>query len=294
LKGGNLRGILCMLTAVAVLAVMDAVMKALGTRYPPFEIACLRGLMSIPFVLAWVYTRHRGFSTLIRVRWGLQLGRGLLAVVMLGAFIYGLTALPISEAYALFFVAPLLIAALSAPLLGEEVDGRRWSAILAGFLGVLIVLRPGLSKVGAGSLAILAAACCYSLNAIAVRVLGRTDSTAAMTFWFVTLLGLGAGMLALPAWRPVETEDIVWLLVLGATGSAGQFLLTEAFRRTPASVVAPFDYTALLWAVLLDRLVFGVLPDWVVFAGAGVIVLSGLYLVNRERFPLPVTFSQPR
>lgn len=294
MKSENLKGILCMLAAMAVLSLMDAIMKTLGTRYPPFQVACLRGLTSIPFVLVWVYARHRGFATLVRVRWVWQLSRGLLAIFMLGAFIFGLSSLRLSEAYTLFFVAPLLIATLSAPLLGEKVELRRWIAILVGFLGVLIVLRPGFGEIGWGSVAILWAAFCYSLNAVGVRILGRTDSTAAMTFWFVTLIGLGAGLLALPAWRPVGLGDGLHLVALGATGSAGQFLLTEAFRRSPVSVVAPFEYAALLWAVLLDLLLFGGLPDWVVFAGAGVIILSGLYLANRERSTMPPAAPVPR
>ncbi|GAB4220447.1 MAG: DMT family transporter [Acidobacteriota bacterium] len=285
----NITGILYMVAAVAVLAVMDAVMKVLGSRYPAFQVACLRGLMSIPFVLLWVYVRDRSLTTLVRVRWRFHLFRGALAILMLSCFIFGLRSLPLSEAYALFFVAPLLVTALSALLLGETVGWRRWVAVSAGFGGVLIVLRPGVVEFNWGAVAVLFGAACYAFNAITVRVLGRTDSTAGMTFWFTSLLGLGAGVLAFPGWTPLLGGDFGWLLALGLTGSVGQYLLTESFRRAEVSVVAPFEYSALFWALLLDLVVFGVLPGAAVWIGAGVIIASGLYLVRRERSPQPMT-----
>lgn len=285
----NVVGILYMLAGVAVLSLMDGIMKVLGTRYSPFQVACLRGLMSMPFILAWVYTRDRSLTTLFRVRWRVHLLRGALAILMLSAFIYGIRRLPLSEAYSLFFVAPLLVTALSAAWLKEQVGARRWIAVSVGFGGVLIVLRPGLVAFNWGAVAVLVAAACYALNAITVRILGRTDSTAGMTFWFTSLLGVGAGLLAFPGWTPIQLGDTGWLLGLGITGSVGQYLLTESFRRVPVSVVAPFEYSALFWALVLDLAMFKVLPDHIVFVGAAVIIASGLYLVHRERAPQPIT-----
>lgn len=288
MRHDNLAGILFMLGATASLSLMDAAMKELGGSYPPLQVACLRGLVSLPFIIAWVYYRERGFATLLRVRWRWHLARGVLAVLMLTSFIYAISRMPLSEAYTLFFIAPLLITALSMPLLGERVDGRRWLAILIGFGGVLIVLRPGFDTVGLGAVAVLTGAGCYALNAISVRILGRTDSTAAMTFWFTALLALGAGVLALPGWQAMRFADTGWLALMGLTGAIGQFLLTEAFRRAPVSVVAPFEYAALFWGVLLDLVIWRALPGLPVFAGAAVIVGSGLYLLRRERRPQPV------
>jgi drug/metabolite transporter (DMT)-like permease len=237
----------------------------------------------VPFVLAWVYARDRSLRTLVRVRWRLHMFRGLLAILLLGTLIYGLRALPLSEAYALFFVAPLMVTAMSAILLGESVGPRRWIAVSVGFGGVLIVLRPGWVEFNWGAAAVLAAAGFYALNAVTVRVLGRTDSTGSMTFWFTSLAGVGGGVLAYSAWTPVLADHLWLLVVMGLTGSAGQFLLTESFRRAPISLVAPFEYSALAWALLLDWGLFGVLPERIVYVGATVIVLSGLYLVHRER-----------
>jgi drug/metabolite transporter (DMT)-like permease len=274
-----------MLLAMATLSVMDAAMKQLTSHYPPIQVAALRGLVSLPFVAAWVYWRERNFATLIRVRWRWHLARGVLAVLMLTSFIYAIGSMPLSEAYTLFFVAPLMITALSVPLLKESVGWRRWLAVLAGFGGVLIVLRPGFVAVNLTAIAVLVSAACYALNAISVRILGRTDSTAAMSFWFVTMVAIGAGLLALPDWQPLRPADAGWLIAMGVTGALGQVFITEAFKCAPVSVIAPFEYSTLFWGVLLDLVLWGVLPGAAVFAGAAVIVGSGLYLIHRERKP---------
>jgi drug/metabolite transporter (DMT)-like permease len=284
-RSENLRGIVLMLLAMAALSVMDATMKQLVGHYSPIQVAALRGLVSLPFVIAWVYYRERTFRTLFRVRWRWHLARGVLAVVMLTSFIYAISGMPLSEAYTLFFVAPLMITALSVPLLKEHVDRRRWIAILTGFAGVLIVLRPGFVGMDLLAVAVLVGAVCYALNAISMRILGRTDSTAAMSFWFIAMVGVGAGALALPDWQPVRMSDTAWLIGMGVTGALGQLLITEAFKCAPVSIIAPFEYSTLFWGVLLDLILWGDLPGPPVFVGAVVIVGSGLYLIHRERRP---------
>jgi drug/metabolite transporter (DMT)-like permease len=278
-----------MLLAMAALSVMDAAMKQLVGYYSPLQVAALRGLVSLPFVVAWVYWRERTFVTLFRVRWRWHLARGVLAVLMLTSFVYAISGMPLSEAYTLFFVAPLMITAMSVPLLKETVDRRRWIAILAGFGGVLIVLRPGFVGLDLMAVAVLIGATCYALNAISVRILGRTDSTAAMSFWFMAMLAVGAGLLALPDWQPLRITDAGWLIGMGVTGALGQLLITEAFKCAPVSVIAPFEYSTLFWGVLLDLVLWGDLPGPIVFVGAAVIVASGLYLIHRERAPPLVT-----
>src|SRR5690606_1277828 len=274
-----------MLLAMAALALMDATMKQLVGHYSPLQVAALRGMVSLPFVVAWVYWRERTFRTLFQVRWRWHLARGVLAVLMLTSFIYAISGMPLSEAYTLFFVSPLLITALSVPFLKESVDLKRWIAVLVGFGGVLVVLRPGFVSMTLLSVAVLVAATCHALNAISVRILGRTDSTAAMSFWFIAMIAVGAGALSLPDWQPVRSSDALWLVGMGVTGALGQLLITEAFKSAPVSVVAPFEYSTLFWGVLLDLAIWGDLPGPLVFAGAAVIVGSGLYLIHRERKP---------
>jgi drug/metabolite transporter (DMT)-like permease len=284
-RSENLRGIVLMLLAMAALAAMDATMKQLVGHYSPIQVAALRGMVSLPFVVAWLYWRERTFVTLIHVRWGWHLARGVVAILMLTSFIYAISGMPLSEAYTLFFVAPLMITALSVPLLKETVDRRRWIAILVGFGGVIVVLRPGFVELNLMAVAVLVAATCYSLNAISVRILGRTDSTAAMSFWFIAMIAIGAGLLALPNWQPLRAGDTFWLIGMGVTGALGQLLITEAFKCAPVSVVAPFEYSTLFWGLLLDVALWGDLPGPIVYVGAAVIVGSGLYLIHRERRP---------
>lgn len=276
-----------MLLAMAALAAMDATMKELAGRYPALQVASLRGLVSLPFIVSWVLYSERSLKTFVRVRWGWQVARGLLGVLMLTSFIYAIGAMPLSEAYALFFIAPLFITAVSVPLLGEKVGPRRWVAVLVGFAGVLVMLRPGAVELNLATLAIVVTALCYALNAVSVRILGRSDSTASMSFWFIVVVAAVAGLLALPGWVPVRLDDAGWLAALGLTGALGQFWITAAFRCAPISVVAPFEYSTLFWGVVLDLAIWGELPPPIVFGGAAVIIGSGLYIIHRERAARP-------
>ncbi len=279
----HLRGILCMLVAVASLSLMDAGLKVLAASYPPMQVAALRGLSSLPLVLAWVAWTG-GFAPLFRVRWGLHVLRGLLSMLMLASFAFALRELPMAEAYSIFFVAPLLITALAVPLLGEQVGWRRWIAILIGLLGVLIVLRPSGDRVFTlGGIAVLVAAIGYAFSSIIVRVLARTDSTQSMVFWMLAMLSLFAVAGAWPHWMAIRTEHWIVLAGLALSGAIGQYAITEAFSHTPASVIAPFEYTALAWGMGLDWMLWHTLPDRMMLIGAGVIVASGLYLIHRER-----------
>jgi len=281
--GGHLRGVISMLVAVAAFALMDASMKVLAPHYSPMQITALRGLASLPLVLAWALI-DGGPRQLLHVRWPLHLLRGVLSVVMLGGFVFGLKELPLAEAYSLFFVAPLLITALAVPLLGEKVGWRRWTAIAVGLCGTLIVLRPtGAGMLTLGGLAVIVAATCYALSAITVRVLGRTDSTQSMVVWMLAMLTVFSLAFALPDWTPIRIEHWKPIAVLAITGAIGQYGITEAFRRAPASVVAPLEYTALVWGIGLDWFLWNTLPDRWMMMGAGVIVACGLYLLRRER-----------
>ena len=273
---------LLMLAAVALFALMDAGLKTLSAHYPPFQVAALRGLSSLPIVLAWALWTA-GPMALLRVRWPLHLLRGALGIAMMASFVYALKRLPLSTAYSIFFVAPLLITALSVPILGEHVGPRRWTAIGIGLLGVLVVLRPtGEGVLSMAGLAVLVAAAGYAVSAITVRVIARTDSTQAITFWLLALMALGAGVVALPDWVPLRAED-AWIIGgIGIAGALGQYTITEAFRLGEASLIAPLEYTALVWGVALDLALWGVLPDSVTWLGAAIIVASGLYLIRRE------------
>jgi len=289
----NVRAIAWMVAAVGVLSLMDAAMKWLAPHYPPLQVAAMRGAASLPLVLVWLALRG-GFRQVVAVRWGLQIARSAMSVLMLTCFVYAVRALPLADAYSIFFVSPLLITALSVPLLGERVDARRWAAIAVGLLGVLVVLRPtGAGTLTLAGLAALTAAACYSLSAIAVRVLGRTDSTESMMFWFTAMVAAGAGALAAPAWVALRPEHWPVLAVVAVTGAFGQYAVTEAFRRGEASVVAPFEYTAIGWGVGLDWALWSTLPQARMLAGAAIVIAAGLYLLQRERSRPPLEAEHP-
>ncbi|MYM70790.1 EamA family transporter [Duganella sp. FT109W] len=271
-----------MLIAVAMFSFMDTSMKLLSAHYPAMQVTALRSLSSLPLLCG--YMLYRGaFKTVLRVRWPMHVFRAVLGIAMLTTFAYGLKSLSLAEAYSIFFIAPALITALSVWVLKEHVVAGQWVAIAVGLLGVLVVLRPeGTGFLSLGGLAILAAAACYAVSAISARVLARTDSTESMMFWLLTLMAAGAVALSYNIWVPVRAEHGWILLALALSGFFGQLAITKAFSTGKASIVAPFEYTALAWGVAIDWLLWQALPDGYTLLGAGIIIASGVYLVRRE------------
>ena len=279
----NVKAGAIMLLAVGAFSFMDAGMKVLSSAYPPMQVASLRCLASLPLILVWVSLRG-GFRQLLRVRFGLHALRAAIGIMMLATFVYGLRRLPLSEAYSIFFVAPLLITVFAALILGERIDWQRWAAVAIGLAGVLIVLHPtGAGVATLAGLAVMTCAVGYALSAILVRILGRTDSTESMVFWVLTMMGAGATLLALPRWRPIQPQHWIAIGVVGVAGCLGQWAITEAFSIGEASFLAPFEYSALVWGLALDWTLWQTLPEARALAGAAVIVASGIYLIRRER-----------
>jgi len=271
-----------MLVAGLLFAIMDAAIKWIADSYSPFQVATLRSIAAMPPVLLWIILGGK-LGTLVRIHWPLHLVRGVIGVGVMVCFIYGLARMPLSTAYAIVFAAPLMITALAVPLLREKVGPSRWVAILVGLMGVLVVLRPGVSGVATGpGLVMLGAALFYALAAITVRKLAQRDSPEAMVFWFLLLLGVFAGAVAAFDWRPVQREHYLPIAVIGLTGSLAQVALTHAFRLGEASQIAPLEYAGLLWVVLLDLFIWNALPDAMTWVGAAIIVGSGIYLVHRD------------
>jgi drug/metabolite transporter (DMT)-like permease len=272
-----------MIAAVAAFSMMDALLKLLSAHYPPMQVAALRGVTSLPFTLLPVLVAGR-LADLRPRRWPMHVLRGALTVLVLGGFIYAVRVLSLANAYAVFLSAPIIVAALSVPVLKEHVNWRNWLAILVGLGGVLVILRPSASGLGSfGTLAALVGATAYACSVLAVRVLTRTDTTVSVVFWTVSLMTVFAGAVAAPGWVAIAHADWKWLLALGLLAATGQYLLTEAFRSAPPSIVAPFEYTALLWGVAIDRVVWHVLPSARICIGGAIVIASGLYLIWHER-----------
>jgi drug/metabolite transporter (DMT)-like permease len=283
IKQDRLAGMVSMLIGVASFSLMDASLKLLTAHYPSAQVAALRGLAALPVVFIWVLYAG-GAGQLLRVRWPLHLIRGVLSVFMMITFAFALKELSLARTYALFFVAPLLIAIFSIFMLGERVHRAQWLAIAIGFAGVLIVLRPdtGTAFGWVGTLAVLTTAVCYALSSVLVKIIGRTDSTPAMVFWMTCMLAVGATTLALPGWQPIHEEHYLLILGIAITGAIGQWGITEAFKRAPAASVAPLEYSGLAWVIMIDFAVWSVVPSWRTLAGAAVIIGCGLYLLRFE------------
>ncbi|MCW5321410.1 DMT family transporter [Verminephrobacter aporrectodeae subsp. tuberculatae] len=279
----NLRGIVAMLAAGGFFSLLDALLKTLSPSYPAMQVAALRGWTALPLVALYVLWRGNARG-LLRVRWSLHLLRGGLNVAMLALYAYALRELALAQAYTLFFIAPLLITALSTVVLRERVRAAHWSAIVLGMVGVLVALRPGREAFFTpGALAVLAAAACYAVSAITGRVLSRAETSASLVFWTTVMLALGAGVLAWPQWVAVERAHWPLLAGLAVTGFLGQLAITEAFRHGQTSVVAPFEYTALAWGLGLDWALWQTVPGYPTLLGGAIVIGSGLYLVRQER-----------
>src|ERR1700675_4576452 len=280
----RLRGIGYMIAAVFIFSIMDALMKRLSAHYGPLQIACLRSLSSLVCLLPPIAWR-RSWTTLRATGPMLHAFRGLLGITMLASFVFAVHRLSLAQTYSLFLAAPLLMTALSVPIHGEKVTGKRWLAIVVGLSGVLVILQPW----GKGSFSMIAAAAaaaatiCYSLSALTVRTLGRANSSMSMVFWYLLLVSIGSGILAIGDWRPVRASDWGWLIGIGVTGALGQMWLTDAFRRAPPSVVGPFEYTAILWAFAIDWIFWSASPSASLLIGACIVVATGIVVIVDER-----------
>ena len=291
----RLKGIAAMLVAVAAFACMDTLLKILTEHYPTMQVSAMRGYAALPFILLPMFISRR-FSDLKPMRWKLHVVRGVLAVFVLGAFVYAIRVLSLADAYTIYLSAPLIITALSVPFLGERVGWHRWAAIIIGFCGVLVMLQPSASSViTLGALAALVSAIAYAVSAIMVRMLLKTDSNTSVVFWSLFIMTVISTVIALPTWAPIRAEHVGWIIGTGATGALAIYMLTIAFRSAPASVIAPFEYTALLWGVMIDWLVWDTLPTLRVYIGGGIVCASGLYVIWREARrkaePLPAATS---
>jgi len=274
-------GIAFALAGVTAMTVMDAAAKWLGTGYPIVEIVFFRNFFSVPPIalLIWYGGGLASLRTARLPGHALRAGLGLGAMFF---FFTGLRYLPLAEAISLAFAAPLFVTALSVPILKERVGPRRWAAVIVGFLGVLIITRPGGAVLRAEALLILAAALSYALFLLVTRRLARSESTSAMIFYTNAIaLTVSAGLLPF-GWSTPERTDFMIFAAMGLIGGCGSYFLVLAYRNAPAALLAPFDYTALILGTLLGWLIWRELPDAAVWLGAAVLVACGLYILRRE------------
>lgn len=273
--------ILTICAGVAFLVMNDAAAKLLTDRYAPIQIVFLRNLIAVPIIatgIALVFGRAGLRTRHMR----LHAVRGLLMVVAAAMFFTALAHLPLAEATALVFSAPIFITALSVPLLGERVGWRRWAAVLTGFVGVLVIVRPGSAAFQMAALLPLGTALGYALFMISARWIGRDERLWTMMLFAMLFPLLYSALPAFAVWTPVQPGDFALFVGLAVCGSLGLSLIGQAFRLAPAAIVAPFDYTALIWATGLGWLIWGDIPGVWTIAGAAIIMSSGVFIILRE------------
>ena len=271
-----------MCAAVATFSCIDTTGKYLLRYMDPLQVVWARyfGAFLLAFIFLNPVTRPKMMRT---TRPFLQVGRSTLLLTSTVLNFFGLRYLQLDEALAILFSTPLLVALLCVPLLGEWVGWRRWSAISVGFFGVLLVARPGLGGLHPAALLLFGSAVCYALYVIATRVLARSDSSET-TLFYSNVVGAVAMLPIVPfVWSAPQSTLVVALMVLiGALGSGGHYLLIRGHRLAPASALAPFIYTQMIWTTALGFLVFGDVPHTWTIVGGSIVIVSGLYLLHRE------------
>jgi drug/metabolite transporter (DMT)-like permease len=281
-EGDDVRaGILWMLLTTLFFVSLDATAKFLVARYPVVEVVWARFVFHMLFVAIVLSPRLR-MHAVTRRPW-LQLGRSLLILTTTLLFFFGVKLLPLADASAIMFVSPILLTVLAIPLLGEQVGPRRWAAVAVGFVGALIVVRPGMGAMGSGAILLLGAALSNALYQLTTRKL-RTADGPLTTLLYTASLGTLLLSLVMPAvWVTPQPAHWPLFALMGVFGGIGHFALIKAFQRAPAAVVAPFSYVSLLWATIFGFALFGDLPDAWTIVGALIIAGGGLYILHRER-----------
>lgn len=279
-----LRGLGFAFAAFGLFATHDAVIKLLGMQFAVFQIIFFAMLFAfVPMSVMMLADRqvdnfrpHHPWLILIR---------STTTVIAMSTAFYAFTVLPLAEVYALLFATPLLITAMSAWLLGEPVRGQRWAAVIVGLIGVLIVLRPGVTVITFGHICALIAAFCSALGSIIMRKIGGEERTAVMILYPMLSSILAMGLILPFVYVPMQIMDLGLSASVGVMSVFAQMMIIAAYRAAPAAVVAPTQYSQILWATAFGALFFNELPDMWVGVGAAIIIASGVFIVWRESRP---------
>jgi len=278
----NPRGILLMALGFALFAVADTIAKVLLEYYPPVQVVFMRMLglfLGVNFVmlynLKW-FGKTENFSK--------QVMRGLAQAGSAVSFLIGLKTIPIADATSIAFVAPLFVIILSYFILNEPIGIRRWLAVIIGFSGTLIIIRPGFEMINFGHLFIIIAAFLFAFRQIISRLLASTDNPLTTAF-FTAYTSVFIFVLFQPLiWTPITDKNHIFLFVVFATfAGIAEFLVIKSLQIAHAVVVSPLQYTLLIWVTIFGFVIWGILPDFWTFLGAGVIIVTGLYSIHRER-----------
>jgi drug/metabolite transporter (DMT)-like permease len=260
----------------AILSSADALTKLLSSHYSIFEIASIDAVFASLIVIP-VVVRAEGFASLRPRRPGLVLLRCALAAGSLIFCFVAFSKIPLADGYAIAFIAPLAVTALSVPLLGERVGWRQWIAVMVGFAAVTIILRPDVGAAGFGQFCMLASALLFALSLLVLRLIAASEPTGALMIAYLGMVFAMGLPMALAEWRTPMLRDFALLFVMGLCTGLGNVVLIKAARAAPAAIVSSFMYTQLVWGGVLGLLLFGDLPDSITLIGSAVIIACGLY-----------------
>jgi drug/metabolite transporter (DMT)-like permease len=277
------RGILWMLLTVALFVSMDAIGKYLTQSYPVLQVTWARFFFHALWLIAFLHWRGDIISVIRTRRPALQLWRGFLMMAANTMFIAGVSVMPLVNTSSILLISPLLVTALSVPLLGEYVGPRRWAGVVIGCIGALIIIRPGSGVMQWAALFPLGAASCFAFYQIATRQLSHSEPPLTTLFYTISV-GTPVMTLIMPlVWEMPDWQGWAMMAGMGLIGGISHFTLIKAFSAAPAAVISPFNYSNLVWATLFGFIVFGELPDGWTIVGALIIVASGLYVFFREQ-----------
>ncbi len=277
----TLRGLGYAFLGFAVFASHDALIKVLGGTYSVMQIIFFATLFSFVPMAVTILTDRTTGNFLPHHPWLVLLRSGLMVTAMSCAF-YAFSVLPLAEVYSLLFSFPLIVTVLAIPILGEVVRAQRWAAVGVGLIGVLIVLRPGATDITLGHLAALAAAFCSAFASVLVRKIGNKERSAVLIL-YPMLLAIAVMSLAQPAvYQPPSLLHLAMMALVGVFSVIAQHLIILAYRAAPAGVVAPSQYSQIIWATIFGMVFFGEKPDGWVAIGASIIIASGVFVVWRE------------
>jgi drug/metabolite transporter (DMT)-like permease len=293
-------GVGYLVAGITVFSVQDLILKLLSGSYPLYEVMVLRSITAMPLLLVLV-ALNGGLRTLAAPGWTAMVGRGFVMCCAYFGYYLALAALPLATTAALYFTAPLFITLMSVFLLREHVGPRRWAAVVVGFLGALIMLRPGSELFDWAAVLAIGSGLTYAISMVHARHLGTRHSAAALAFWGNLVFLCCALALALAfgdgahdsqshaslgfltrGWVTPTLRDLALMMTTGIIAAAGLTLLTQAYRIAESNVVAPFEYTSMVWSVLFGWLFFRDLPDAQGWLGIAMIVGAGLYVLYRE------------
>lgn len=277
----NLKGATFALLAFGLYATHDVFIKALGSTFAPFQIVFFSTLLSFPLITLMLM-RDQTSGTLIPVHPWWMAVRTACSVIVAGSAFYAFSNLPLAEVYAILFAAPMLITVLSIPILGERVGIHRWAAVIVGLIGVLIVLRPGASELNLGHAMALTASLASSLVAVIIRKIGRDERSAVLLLYPMMANALVMGAMLPSVYVPVEGIHFAMFAAMSTLGFIAGLLIIAAYKSADAAIVAPMQYSQLLWAAVFGYVFFTEFPDFWTWVGAGIIIVSGLYIVLRE------------